>query len=545
MSKLLRSPRLIILEGVDGMGKTYVARALTERLRKMGIDAASYSFPGQVHGSLGELVHNIHHGKVKVQDIDPASLQLMHVAAHINELHLRIIPDLRGGKWIILDRFWWSTWVYGSASGVDTRALEKLLALERFYWKEHTPDIVFLLARGSIVDPDQLALQKEYERLAVTESTNHPVVNLDNSTRIKTTLDSLLKELVSFDLLTSLEQPHRKPLPVVLTTIASTKTTEAYDSYWRFAVERQRIFFCRLAQSPPPWTQDPILQQYRFTNAYRASDRVSQYLINNVIYSGSYSVRDMVFRILLFKIFNRIGTWEYLERKFGELSANEFRPARYSAALDSAFARGERLYSAAYIMPSGPRSDRFERKHHFHMALLKRMLDENLPERLADARSMEEAFELLRSYPSIGNFLAYQYVSDINYSTVTNFSEMEFVVAGPGAKSGIQKCFADTAGLTDSDVVRLLADRQQIEFERLGLSFPSLWGRPLQLIDCQNLFCEVDKYSRVAHPELIGSGRNRIKQKFHPLEDEITIWYPPKWRLNKLVAKGVSYVQGL
>ena len=54
---------------------------------------------------------------------------------------------------------------------------------------------------------------------------------------------------------------------------------------------------------------------------------------------------------------------------------------------------------------------------------------------------MQEAFDLIRAYPTIGDFLAYQYVTDVNYSTVTDFTEMEFVVPGPGAIDGIRKCF--------------------------------------------------------------------------------------------------------
>ena len=66
-----------------------------------------------------------------------------------------------------------------------------------------------------------------------------------------------------------------------------------------------------------------------------------------------------------------------------------------------------------------------------------------------------------------------------------------------------------------------------------GSQFQNLWGRPLQLIDCQNLFCEVDKYARVAHPEVAGaSGRTRIKQKFTPRPAPIPQWYPPKWGLT-------------
>ena len=65
---------------------------------------------------------------------------------------------------------------------------------------------------------------------------------------------------------------------------------------------------------------------------------------------------------------------------------------------------------------------------------------------------------------------------------------MEFVVPGPGALDGIHKCFSDLGGLNEIDIIRLVADRQrqEYEFERLGLEFRSLWGRRLQLIDCQN-----------------------------------------------------------
>ena len=84
----------------------------------------------------------------------------------------------------------------------------------------------------------------------------------------------------------------------------------------------------------------------------------------------------------------------------------------------------------------------------------------------------------------------------------------------------------------------MVTERQEREFDRLGLDFKSLWGRPLQLIDCQNLFCEVDKYSRVYHPEIPGSSeRTRIKQKFRPTMKAIEYWYPPKWGINEKIAE--------
>ena len=109
---------------------------------------------------------------------------------------------------------------------------------------------------------------------------------------------------------------------------------------------------------------------------------------------------------------------------------------------------------------------------------------------------------------------------------------------GPGALDGIHKCFSDLGGLSTIDIIRLVTDRQELEFERLGLQFQSLWGRPLQLIDCQNLFCEVSKYARVMHPDIRGmNDRTRIKQIYRPSGKSIEYWFPPKWGINHLLPK--------
>lgn len=315
------------------------------------------------------------------------------------------------------------------------------------------------------------------------------------------------------------------------------KPTVVYDTYWRFAAERQAIFFRRASGDIAPWTEDPILQAYKFTNAYRASDRVSQYLIRNVIYGDGRppGSEETFFRIMLFKLFNKIETWELVEREVGKITIEDYSFKKYDSVFERAMTAGKRIYSAAYIMPSGG-SLGHQRKHRNHLTLIERMLNDELPSKLADCHSMTDAFNLIRAYPTIGDFLAYQYVTDVNYSTITNFTEMEFVVPGPGAIDGIRKCFSDTGGVTDPDIIRMMCDRQEEEFERLGLQFRSLWGRPLQLIDCQNLFCEVDKYSRVAHPELSGvTGRTRIKQKFNPIRSSIQYYYPPKWNINSSI----------
>lgn len=307
-----------------------------------------------------------------------------------------------------------------------------------------------------------------------------------------------------------------------------------YDLYWRFACERQAIYFRRLEGGKPPWTEDRILQSFKFTNAYRAADRVSQYLIQRVIYDERYPAApaEIVFRTLLFKLFNKISTWELLEQRLGLLTWQSFDPDAYDQVLTEAMASGRRLYSAAYIIP--PVSlDRTKTKHRGHLKLLSLMLGGSLVPRLQQSRDLRDVFVLLKSYPSLGDFLAFQLAIDLNYTSVIDHDEASFVVAGPGARDGLAKTFRDAEGIPAEVLIAHMMEEQDNEFARLGLPFRSLWGRPLQLIDCQNLFCEISKYTRVSHPEITGlSGRTRIKQMFRPQGMPTQPWFPPKWRLN-------------
>jgi hypothetical protein len=329
--------------------------------------------------------------------------------------------------------------------------------------------------------------------------------------------------------------------PTVTVAGRRLQPTAVFDTYWRFAAERQRVYLLRAAGHPGPWTDDPILSCFRFTNCYRASDRVSQFCIRHVAYAGEQTPEEVVFRVLLFKMFNKIDTWRLLVDELGPLSWSGWRASVAEAVLDAAFAAGRRLYSAAYVIP--PPSLGAVRKHGNHLRLLVHMLADDLPRRIVESRSLREAFLLLRGYPAIGDFLAYQFLIDLNYSSVLNFAESEFVVAGPGARDGIRKCFGPAAAGIESEIIRYMADTQQEHFARLRLDFASLGGRPLQLIDCQNLFCEVDKYARVAHPDVSSiSGRTRIKQHYRVDPTPMRPWFPPKWRINAAVARQLGSV---
>ena len=317
---------------------------------------------------------------------------------------------------------------------------------------------------------------------------------------------------------------------------------EIFDTYWRFATMRQEVFFNKINNVAPPWTSDPIINTYKFCNAYRASDRVSQYLIKNVIYdeNRSKNEEEVILRILLFKIFNKIETWEYIENKIGNhITLSNFDSSVYSDILQEAMNLEYAIYTSAY-MSCASKEFGYDKKHQNHLALIDKMVvQDRVVNRIVKTKNLEAVFQIIQEYPLLGKFMAYQLATDINYSEIINFDENSFTIAGPGAERGISKCFVDTDGKTYTDIIHWMTENQEREFQRLGLNFQSLWGRPLQAIDCQNLFCETDKYCRSAFPDL-KSNRKKIKSKFTSTPQAIDYFYPPKWCINDKVKESLA-----
>lgn len=178
--------RLIVFEGWDGSGKSTLAKICCDLLNNQGKQARYVAFPGQTGGTLGLHIHRVHHDPAcaGINCIHPASLQVLHIAAHIDGIESTILPALDRGEWVILDRFWWSTRAYGIASGVSPQALDMMMELELLYWRSVRPSVVFYISRPSTTsvlrDEFQKRVSAEYERLVQRESRNMLVHRISN-----------------------------------------------------------------------------------------------------------------------------------------------------------------------------------------------------------------------------------------------------------------------------------------------------------------------------------------------------------------------------
>lgn len=306
---------------------------------------------------------------------------------------------------------------------------------------------------------------------------------------------------------------------------------ETFQYYFYFIQERMRIFRARLERKKSPWTDDPILTEYRFTNVYRATDRVSQFLINHVIPDGEdLSSRNTIFRVIVFKIFNRIDTWEYLERRFGRLCIENFDVSSISKSL-SQRQKLMPIFNNAYMMTgSHSRYNHLATKHEKWLTMVKEeLIRENRIDQILQVKSLKEIFEKLHECSFLGDFLSYQYAIDLNYSELFKFDENSFVKAGIGAVRGIKKCFPKISNNNIDDAIRFTQSNFSDLQEKFGFTeFKEIQGHPPTLIDLQNCFCETDKYLRVKRPDLV-IDNTRIKQKYRRNETHHPIRLPFFW----------------
>ncbi|PIL24999.1 hypothetical protein GSI_12887 [Ganoderma sinense ZZ0214-1] len=328
----------------------------------------------------------------------------------------------------------------------------------------------------------------------------------------------------------------KKIAPPKVVDIAGQKvnTTVILDTFFAFVSERYRIHSRRLAGIPQSeWTEDPILQQYPFTNVFRVFDRVTQYILLEVVRKGDQSLQEQCFRLMLFRSFNKIETWEFLTEKFGALTWRKFDLLAVEQALLDRQQRGP-LYNPAYIIPSPKLGASANASN--HLRLIQLMMEEDLPSQLQKLEHLKDAHGRIMLFPGMGEFMALQLLLDLNMTAHFNFSEDEWVALGPGSLECLRKMFGNKVRGHELDALRWLHRTQHDHFARLGTppeGLPKLIeGRPggMSMVDMEHALCECEKYSRAAHPSIPGRRQKVGKRLFVPRPGSITAEVPDHWR---------------
>lgn len=177
--------QLIVFEGADDAGKTVLSKAIAAEKVARGQRYQWHAFPGMATGTLGYLVYRLHHDPTSfgIERLTPSSLQTLHIAAHLDAIESVIVPILREGGNVILDRFWWSTWVYGTADRISPRLLRLLIDAEKSAWGEFLPSAAFFVTRDRPFRDEGdrwSALNICYRELIKSEEHFYPIHVIEN-----------------------------------------------------------------------------------------------------------------------------------------------------------------------------------------------------------------------------------------------------------------------------------------------------------------------------------------------------------------------------
>jgi DNA polymerase-1 len=285
--------------------------------------------------------------------------------------------------------------------------------------------------------------------------------------------------------------------------ILALQPTVGFDKLWYWVKERHAMYTARREGKPSPWTSDSVLSQYKFTNIFREIDRESQACIR-IANSGASleSFEEQFFRTILLRTFNLDSTWQLLTRGLGEKPRlNNFDLNRYCSILSTSTTT---IYSNAYYGAYPQRDSEWQSvglvrestAEKFHLRVVQMMIERGIPAKAAAANSLDEIAALLQAFPRLGDFKSGQFALDLNYGPHLRLPVGNFIIAGPGARNGIDHCFS-AHGKRYDEVIRLVCQYQdECSLAAVGSKVPRLHGRAPAPMTVQNWFCEISKYLR-------------------------------------------------
>jgi dTMP kinase len=205
VSSIEYSGLFVVLEGIDGSGKTTISKMLVDRLNRLGFKA-EYTF----EPTDSEIVEVIRGKYSEYRDayIDALTFALDRL------LHLKrkVIPLLRDGFIVVSDRYMYSSVAYQAASGAP---IEWVLLVNKYALK---PDVTIYLD----VDPETGLRRRQFK------TTRFPEFEvIDFARRVREVYLELVKRglMISINATRPIEEVYRDVEAVVLNALKSKVPT--------------------------------------------------------------------------------------------------------------------------------------------------------------------------------------------------------------------------------------------------------------------------------------------------------------------------------
>jgi hypothetical protein len=280
--------------------------------------------------------------------------------------------------------------------------------------------------------------------------------------------------------------PHPRP---------DSKTVCTVEGFLYFVWEREHIKLLKEKGFNTPWTDDEVFAKYKFTNIHRRDDRVSKWVINEII-NLNLKNEDLWFTLLIARIINWPPTLEkLLYEDIIPCSPQDFNPITFSKVIEDRKKDSSKVYSGAYMIYPTKKSIGGNKS----FAIAKYIIGDAveaagvIKETLKTNR-IENFVSALSKCFGISTFMAGQVAADLTYAK-GHLDKAEdlysYAPLGPGSQRGLNYLLNRTAlaPWSQKDFNNRLIDAKQFIEEDLRIT-------DLTLHDVQNIMCEYSKYCR-------------------------------------------------
>jgi hypothetical protein len=300
---------------------------------------------------------------------------------------------------------------------------------------------------------------------------------------------------------------------------------EAPESlFWYWIAERHRVFLKRQAGLPKPWTADPILQDYKFTNPFRENDRGTVWLRENFLkphrspehaFSDNFrcamtrglgydcdcgadkrNLQELAFNIGWYRMFNWWGTGEAL----GWQTSWDVSKIRYE--LTWRLEQGEQVFTGAHIVYSRPGLPKVDAIVDVCEDLWH--LRGEIADTARETKSLQTVFDLLNTVDCVGGFMGYEMVTDMRHTRLLEDATdiMTWANMGPGAQRGLRRLGYPAKNQKEGcESMRILLEHAPVGIGAERMLHGWVETPELEMRDIEHSLCEFDKYCRVKFGE--------------------------------------------
>lgn len=300
------------------------------------------------------------------------------------------------------------------------------------------------------------------------------------------------------------------------------------EKFFEFAMKRHSIYLRRQAGEVWPWSDDPILNKYRFTNVYRELDATTAWF-RTWVRDPMRSSPEVLLATVVFRWFNRVRTGEAIFRQetlsggtawdaFLAAESTEEGLARVRQSIVSYCGESGPFVTGAYIVktPNGyEKLDGVLKAIEWFVVCISmldgrqhswRQVADHCLEREGRVR-IEDVWAWLREFPFMGDFMAYEVVTDLRHTDLLHRAPdiMEWANPGPGAMRGLDRLHGRYGGRRQHKSHYIREMRELLDQANQGAWPNSDQYPPLEMRDVEHTLCEFDKYERTRN----GEGRPR------------------------------------